>query len=138
MPQPATAQSRVCSICKSEKDASQFNKDKQQTSGLHSYCKPCRATLHLKRVYGLNDHQYKEMVRTTPHCPICGSEEPLVVDHDHSTQEVRGLICNSCNLGLGKFKDNIQSLKNAIAYLNNEPLSETTSAKAKMDTSTDN
>ena len=57
------------------------------------------------------------MAETTPHCPICGSEEPLVVDHDHSTQEVRGLICNNCNLVLGHAKDNIETLQNAIAYL---------------------
>ena len=41
----------------------------------------------------------------------------LVVDHCHKTGKIRGLICDSCNVGLGRFKDNIDNLKNAIKYL---------------------
>jgi transcription elongation factor Elf1 len=70
-----------------------------------------------KKKYGITKIEYQEMVDATPHCPICGSEEPLVVDHDHSTSKVRGLICNHCNLVLGHAKDNIETLKNAIKYL---------------------
>lgn len=50
-------------------------------------------------------------------CPICQIETKLCNDHDHKTLEFRGYICNSCNLGLGHFKDNIESLKKAIVYL---------------------
>jgi len=125
---PATAQSRVCKSCGIEKPASDFHKDKKMASGLRADCKPCRANLdkytRVKRLYGLSRSEYDNLNNT--HCPICGSEEPLVVDHDHCTSEVRGLICDSCNLGLGKFKDNVEALKNAIAYLNNEPLREIT------------
>ena len=117
MPQPAIAQSRVCSNCKTDKALEEFPKDKTRKFGRQYVCKPCSNIRNRKRRYGLSDQQYQEMVNTTPHCPICGSEEPLVIDHDHSTSEVRGLICDSCNLGLGKFKDNIESLKNAITYL---------------------
>jgi len=41
----------------------------------------------------------------------------LCIDHCHSTNEVRGLLCRDCNLALGMFKDNINNLKNAIKYL---------------------
>ena len=52
--------------------------------------------------------------------PTKGRGQPLnavAVDHDHLTNEFRGLLCNGCNKGLGLFRDNIQSLNNAIKYL---------------------
>ena len=115
----ATAASRVCKECKEEKTAEHFHKTKQTKSGLYPYCKPCRHVYDkynkIKRNYGLSKDEYESM--QTTHCPICGSEAPLVVDHDHSTLKVRGLICNPCNLLLGHARDNIETLKNAIKYL---------------------
>jgi hypothetical protein len=53
-------------------------------------------------------------------CAICGAEpDELVVDHCHASGNVRGLLCHSCNLGLGKFFDNTSYLSNAINYLSN-------------------
>jgi hypothetical protein len=52
-------------------------------------------------------------------CPICGRlSTQLVYDHNHLTDEFRGYICGQCNMGLGMFKDNIESLQRAILYLN--------------------
>ncbi len=55
-------------------------------------------------------------------CAICkipakGLKKALAVDHDHATGKIRGLLCNSCNQMLGKAKDNLTILQNAIEYL---------------------
>jgi hypothetical protein len=54
-------------------------------------------------------------------CEICHEKmTPINVDHDHSlsgVQSLRGLLCTSCNNGLGCFEDNKTKLTNAIAYL---------------------
>ena len=41
----------------------------------------------------------------------------LVVDHDHKTGEVRGLLCGPCNRALGFLKEDISNFNNAIQYL---------------------
>lgn len=53
-------------------------------------------------------------------CAICGSaqkKKSLSVDHCHKTGRVRGMLCQDCNFGLGKFKDSPTLLQTAISYL---------------------
>lgn len=50
-------------------------------------------------------------------CAICNFEVELVVDHDHESGLVRGLLCKSCNTGIGMFRDNPDFLRSAISYL---------------------
>lgn len=52
-------------------------------------------------------------------CAICGREIDLssAVDHDHTTGKIRGMLCLSCNCGLGQFRDDIGLLAKAIFYL---------------------
>ena len=79
----------------------------------------------LKYQYGITLDDYNQMFADQNGCcAICGLHQSefkkaLHVDHCHTTDKVRGLLCAECNLGLGKFKDNIQTLENAIRYLTN-------------------
>lgn len=55
-------------------------------------------------------------------CTICGNQLKggvggASVDHDHASGKIRGVLCSTCNLGLGHFRDNIESLLGAISYL---------------------
>lgn len=51
-------------------------------------------------------------------CAICQHETAVLhIDHCHENNKVRGLLCGSCNRGLGMFKDNPELLKAAAEYL---------------------
>lgn len=50
-------------------------------------------------------------------CAICEGGVDFVVDHCHTSGEVRGILCRTCNQGIGLLKESIKSLENAIKYL---------------------
>jgi hypothetical protein len=53
-------------------------------------------------------------------CAICFKSRgarPFSIDHDHRTGRVRGLLCSTCNTGLGMFRDDVRILQYAIEYL---------------------
>ena len=73
---------------------------------------------NLKR-YGLTPEDWQEMYeRQEGRCALCGEmpSKALCVDHDHSTDEVRALLCNSCNVRLGAVED-LAFRSAAIEYL---------------------
>lgn len=77
-----------------------------------------------ERRYGITEEQYDYMFMVQQgRCSICSTKDPgrghkhLHVDHCHTTGEVRGLLCDKCNRGLGYFDDDIISLLNAVEYL---------------------
>lgn len=75
-----------------------------------------------KSRYGITEEQYQEMlIAQGRKCAICETGfEPGVkvcVDHCHDTKEVRGLLCDSCNVGLGRFRDDAALLARAVEYL---------------------
>jgi hypothetical protein len=80
---------------------------------------------HTVKKYGLTLEQYDELFnKQEGKCAICGKhqselKQALCVDHDHITKKVRGLLCITCNRGIGYLNDNIQLLSQAINYLNN-------------------
>ena len=109
---------KTCSRCGIEKPLSEFNKRSNRPSGVTSRCKVCRKDEHYMRIYGINLKEYNAMlVAQNKKCKICGTETDLVVDHDHETGDVRGLLCAPCNSAIGLFKENRTSLLNAIEYV---------------------
>lgn len=82
------------------------------------FYKKVQKTHQLKVKYGLTYEEYEDMLKKQEgRCLICNEISSLHVDHCHRTNKVRGLLCISCNGGLGMFKDNKQSLAKAIEYL---------------------
>lgn len=77
---------------------------------------------NLKRYYGISVEEYDRLLsQQEGRCYICRNlpkRRKLAVDHDHTTNQIRGLLCSTCNIGLGNFKDNPELLLNAISYLN--------------------
>ena len=114
----------TCTRCKTEKPATAeyFPLHNKKRNGLDSWCRSCRATYRNENCRGkfravISDDALRELKATTKECVICGSEGALVVDHDHVTGKVRGMLCNHCNRGLGHFRDDPVLLEFAAQYL---------------------
>jgi len=71
--------------------------------------------------YGLTEQAYAEMLNQQGGtCAICKVEpggKRLAIDHCHESGKVRGLLCQECNHGLGKFRDSLSLLERAHGYL---------------------
>lgn len=93
------------------------------TSGddLQSRCKECHShTVHKRKHNGLKREDI--LIVQSGKCAICNNEisfddKTAAVDHNHSTREIRAILCHSCNHGIGHFRENIDYMKKAIAYL---------------------
>ena len=129
-----------CSTCKTEKESSEFNKNKSGKFGLHNQCRDCtklwkptpealakarKKTREWNRLKltGFTPNDFEEkLTEQNNKCAICGTENPGATnwhaDHDHKTGQKRGILCHKCNTGLGLLKDDIDILCSAIEYLN--------------------
>lgn len=74
---------------------------------------------HRRYAYGLTEAGYEALLEfQARRCPICLSEQrPLVVDHDHQTGAVRGLLCGPCNRAIGLLRDSPVVCRLAAEYL---------------------
>lgn len=124
---------KYCPTCGETKALSDFGRNRANKSGVADYCKPCHNKVMaankqknhgsersylLKRRYGLTaeDVAERQMLQLR-RCLICLKEGALHVDHDHASGKFRGLLCFSCNNGLGQFKDDPDMLRKAADYL---------------------
>lgn len=113
----------TCTKCGQEKPgtAAEFPVNRRKTNGLDSWCRQCRSEYRKATRFppGISDRQRAAEARLLTECIICGETQSkqLSIDHDHGTGEVRGALCNRCNLGLGHFRDSPTLLRYAALYL---------------------
>lgn len=94
---------RTCKFCGLEKN-----------SRPHTDCVKNR---YLTKMYGLSLKDYNKMLdEQSALCAICSVKSKLVVDHCHTTGDVRGLLCHRCNSLLGALDDKF-FLSKATVYL---------------------
>lgn len=123
---------KQCITCNQVKSLIDFDQDKSCRFGTKTACKDCRKNTirlltrkaYLKFNYKLSIEEYDVLLNVQGNaCAICKINlmdldiKEVNVDHCHATGNIRGILCRKCNLGLGNFKDNIQSLENAINYI---------------------
>ena len=116
-----------CTSCGEYKVFSAFHPNKKHKSGKNHYCRECARWKNVNN-YGLTKENYLRLKdQQQGRCAIClrtaeeaghTSRHPdLVVDHDHESGAVRGLLCVHCNQALGHLGDDMVRLTAAVAYL---------------------
>ena len=125
---------RFCKICANDlkreayennaekfKERSKANRHKGLKYPVSAASKAKNKERYLVQRYGLTPEQKRAMLEKQHGlCLICKDppcKKGLVIDHSHGDGHVRGLLCNACNLGLGKFKDSAKMLRAAAKYL---------------------
>ncbi len=133
-----------CSVCKLEKDESEFAKASKKQRGYATACKVCTKEKYrgteeskasardakLRHKYGITVKKFdKLMTAQGGRCAICnrtlewGDDRHMKphVDHDHETGAVRGILCGYCNLMIGWSQDTPERLIAGAKYLNSHP-----------------
>ena len=139
---------KFCPSCKTTKPITNFNKNKGRKDGRASECSQCsrirgaewkrnnpeKVKTTNRRVqllqYNLSLDAYDVLsLFQDQRCAICKARASdllettglsrLHVDHDHKTGKVRGLLCNTCNTGIGLLKESPLLMQEAINYLLN-------------------
>lgn len=119
---------KICNVCHRLLSVEYFAKNQRNKHGIvrRPSCDRCRTDID-KRAPKSSQARQKEQERPkkgTPfQCPICqrrsivGVTARIVADHDHHTGNIRDFICDSCNTGLGRFKNGKNVLLDALKYL---------------------
>jgi hypothetical protein len=124
---------KVCPGCGLTKPLEDFAINRTRRRDIGTYCLPCHnrvvrenleknhgstRNFHLKRRYGITEDEVAVMIEAQGGlCAICGTRPAEHVDHDHSTGAVRGILCFTCNVGLGNFDEDTDRMRLAIDYV---------------------
>ena len=135
---------KTCNKCNETKELHEFYTKRRKAqypnsaAGVSSDCRRCfninRQTYTrknpdvvrnngLKRSYGITLEDYNKMLyEQKACCKACGRhqsefERVLVVDHNHKTGQIRGLLCSPCNVSLGMLEEDVMRMKRLISYI---------------------
>jgi hypothetical protein len=138
---------RTCKECSQIKPHSEFPVCKECYDGIRPVCKEClyakkksriqkpenynkarasQRNSYLKKTFGITSEGYEELLKKAGGCcEVCGKTETycrgklayFVVDHCHTTGEIRGILCHSCNRAIGQLGDSSDLVDKARRYL---------------------
>lgn len=120
---------KICNVCHIFKPTEEFSRNQNQAGGRpirRPSCQNCRKVIDGRKLTASERKRMNEKRppnKTVFVCPICEKRTivsvtaNIVADHDHKTGKGREWICDSCNTGLGRFKDDIVILERVIDYL---------------------
>ncbi|HEU0132894.1 MAG TPA: endonuclease VII domain-containing protein [Mycobacteriales bacterium] len=129
----STYTDKTCPRCGRTFPLEGFAVNRTRSRGIGAYCLDCHNEIvrankeknhgstrndHLKRRYGMTAEEVAVLIEEQGgRCAICRERPAEHVDHDHDTGEVRGVLCFTCNCGLGNFRDRPDLLDLAVHYL---------------------
>ena len=110
---------RPCAAVKMQEWRKKTREARSEKARTEYWSNPAEGALKARLAkYKLSRSEYDALLsKQRGLCAICGSDGQLHVDHNHITGQVRGLLCRTCNLGLGYFDDDIARMRTAVAYL---------------------
>ena len=118
---PCSIEFKWCSACLEPHELEMFSRDSHTTDGLRSHCRTVDRGMQLVRRYGVDLDAFNSMVKSQDsECLIClerFDDLDFVVDHDHATGKVRGLLCTNCNVAIGHLRDDPAIAIRAAEYL---------------------
>jgi hypothetical protein len=115
---PGRIPNKHCSGCGIEIEPSKRHPGKCRPCYLES-AKYFQARTYHQRLYGISRAEFEDLLLSQEgKCKICQRKMNRPhTDHDHISGRVRGLLCSTCNSGLGCFGDIPEFLRRAADYL---------------------
>lgn len=134
---------KTCTKCGEDKPLDAFYSRARRKDGREGSCKSCwnessakwyaehpgyGRQQKLRMKYGMTVREFDASLSAQKGlCACCGTDDPggphgsFIVDHDHETGDVRGILCNRCNSAIGWLGDSAEGVAKALAYLTTDP-----------------